>query len=70
MIVSVSTTQSNASILNTQAVIFGVDSEITHRTDPQDIRFELTGDPMKIAHVMGRTRARLIKIYDAPSLEE
>lgn len=64
MIVNVSTTQRNASVVDVQACLYGVQSEVTKAVDPDDIRIELMGDPVKIAHVIGRTRSKIISVLD------
>lgn len=63
-IVNISTTQRNASVVDVQACIFGVQSEILKAEDPKDIVIELMGDPQKIAYVVGRTGSRIISQVD------
>jgi hypothetical protein len=64
LIVHISTTQRRASLVNVQACLFGVESEILKANDPNDIQIELMGDPMKIAHVVGRTKSRIVSQVD------
>lgn len=63
-IVRISTTQRNASVVNVQACVFGVESEILQATDPDNIVIELMGMPEKIAHVVGRTGSRILSQVD------
>lgn len=62
MIVHISTTQKNASVVDIQACLFGVDSEILEAINPADIKIQLTGDPEKIAYVVGRTQSRIVTV--------
>lgn len=62
MIVRISTTQKNASVVDIQACLFGVDSEIIKAVDPNDIQIELMGEPEKIAYVVGRTQSRIVTV--------
>ncbi len=62
MIVRISTTQKNASVVDIQACLFGVDSEIIKAVDPNDIQIELMGQPEKIAYVVGRTQSRIVTV--------
>lgn len=63
-IVRISTTQRNASVVNVQSCLYGVESEILQANDPADIQMELMGDPMKIAYVVGRTGSRIVSVLD------
>jgi len=63
-IVKVSTTQRNASVVNVQACVFGVESEILQATDPKNIIIELMGAPEKIAQIVGRTGSRIVAQVD------
>jgi hypothetical protein len=47
-----------------QACLYGGESEILKADDPADIQIELMGAPEKIAQVVGRTRSRIVTIYD------
>ena len=64
MIVQVSTTQRRASLVNVQACIYGVESEVIKAEDPNDVQIELMGNPEKIAHVVGRTGSRIVSQID------
>jgi len=64
LIVRISTTQKRASLVDIQACIHGVESEILKAVDPADIQIELMGDPQKIAYVVGRTGSRIVSILD------
>lgn len=64
MIVRISATQKTASLVDVQSCVFGVDSEIIEAIDPNDIKIQLTGDPMKIAHVVGRTGSKIVSIVN------
>ena len=70
MIVRISTTQRNASVVNVQACLYGVESEILRAVDPADIQMELMGDPEKIAYVVGRTQSRIVTILDKVARED
>lgn len=63
-IVKISTTQRNASVVNVQACVFGVESEILEANDPDNIVMELMGMPEKIAYVVGRTGSRILSQVD------
>lgn len=70
-IVRISTTQRRASLVDIQACVFGVESEILRAEDPNDIQIELMGDPEKIAYVVGRTGSRIVSQIDrAPRVME
>ncbi len=62
MIVRISTTQRRASLVDVESCIYGVDSEIIEAIDPADIKIQLTGDPMKIAYVVGRTGSKIVSV--------
>ncbi|AXG66295.1 hypothetical protein SEA_ANNADREAMY_210 [Streptomyces phage Annadreamy] len=64
MIVRISTTQKRASLVDVQACLYGVESEILEAVDPADIKIELMGDPEKIAYVVGRTGSRIVSVLD------
>lgn len=63
-IVKISTTQRNASAVNVQACVFGIESEILEAVDPQNVMIELMGAPEKIAQIVGRTRSRIVAQVD------
>lgn len=63
-IVRISTTQRRASLVNVQACVYGVESEILKADDPADIQIELMGAPDKIAQVVGRTGSRIVSQVD------
>lgn len=63
-IVKISTTQRNASVVNVQACVFGIESEILEANDPENIMIELMGAPEKIAQVVGRTGSRILSQVD------
>lgn len=64
MIVHISTTQKNASLVDIQSCVFGVESEILQAVDPKNIVIELMGAPEKIAQVIGRTGSRILSQVD------
>lgn len=64
MIVKISTTQRRASLVDVQACVFGVESEILEAIDPDNILIELMGSPDKIAQVIGRTGSRILSQVD------
>lgn len=64
MIVRISTTQRRASLVDVQACIYGIESEIVEAINPANIKIELMGDPQKIAYVVGRTQSRIVSILD------
>lgn len=63
-IVKVRTTQRNASVVNVQACVFGIESEILEANDPENILIELMGAPEKIAQIVGRTGSSIVSQVD------
>ncbi|QNN99292.1 hypothetical protein SEA_FAUST_220 [Streptomyces phage Faust] len=63
-IVKIRTTQRRASVVNVQACLYGVESEILEANEPDNVIIELMGMPEKIAYVVGRTGSSIVSQVD------